>query len=100
MQSVLKELGYLPCRRMGLNRPLSVFITFLLSGIIHCIGLIPLGVELFKFNMMLLFFIVQPVFIGLETVFEWNPSNLRTLILLASSTTLFIFPFLTAVGLD
>ena len=67
VQDMLKRYIYIPLRNLGLNPKISIFITFLLSGIIHGFALY---LEKISFNVLLIcltFFVFQPILLNIES---------------------------------
>jgi len=70
IQSLFRDCAYLPARRAGLTRTVSVFLAFAASGALHCYGLFLAGLRprehASQFAAMGVFFAIQPFLIALE----------------------------------
>lgn len=63
LQTVLYNVGYRPARYIGLSKQVSFINTFLMSGLLHLMMLIPFGFSFTDFVLVMSFFLSQPAMI-------------------------------------
>jgi hypothetical protein len=101
MQSILFHGVFKPCRKhLGFTASTSVVATFLASGVIHTLGVAACGwVSFNSCMMMMLFFVVQSMFVLLEGGLQIVPGVVATQTLCWLSSPLFVLPFLEMLQL-